>query len=504
MRWLALGCVLCLACSDEAVQREVAIVVSVRADPTVAMSLGRLEARLFVSSSAAAPRVRQFALGVADGATGFPFSFVLEEAAGTHARLELLGFEESDEPVIEHKQLIEFQQGSVELRLLADCLHHVCDGPEQTCVGGASCAPLASELNDAGRERPAVDQRRPSSMDAMIESRVDASEQRFDAGADAELPQERLPLCPANNECMLEEYLCLQSDDGEGYSCRGQYAAWPMPDRSPGAKVAPRYSLLSEEVVLDEITGLAWQRHRPATYAGCSGRIGAELGDSCSHDEAIRYCQQLVLGDQRWRLPSRIELESLLDLTQSTIAIDPTFFPGTDREPYWSITPELVPAFAGSTWRVSFQLRWSTAEPRASAAPVRCVRSQRAPNAPPSKRYTRASGLVLDAFTTLAWSDTISPSAFASADDAASYCATLGLRLPTYKELLTLADLTREVASDREFFPPYSSQSDWVLWTPARAVNGEPLSYAPALGTAIPLSVVANVDGIELHARCVR
>jgi hypothetical protein len=111
--------------------------------------------------------------------------------------------------------------------------------------------------------------------------------------------------CAAPNSCTSPDYPCVQTEP-PGYTCLGQFADWPMPDAVSGAKVKPSYAVTADpDVVIDQVTGLVWQRYLPAVYAGCTA--GAVAGSSCRWREAIEYCREHVLGGfDDWRLPSKM------------------------------------------------------------------------------------------------------------------------------------------------------------------------------------------------------
>jgi hypothetical protein len=56
-------------------------------------------------------------------------------------------------------------------------------------------------------------------------------------------------------------------------------------------------------------------------------------------------------GRSDWRLPNRVELESLLRLNANLPAIDAELFPNTAAVGYWSSTPYAISLDA---WRVGF------------------------------------------------------------------------------------------------------------------------------------------------------
>src|SRR5262249_4947437 len=154
------------------------------------------------------------------------------------------------------------------------------------------------------------------------------------------------------------------------------------------------YDLTTSGVVLDRVTGLMWER---AVNTGSS-----------PWSEASAYCSSLTLsGFADWRLPTLIELLSLLDYTQQGPLIDPTAFPNTPfMAPdglFWSAS-----AHQGSTsqfWFVHFagstEISQST-----SLFRVRCVREAQAPATAgegdtPPLRYSIQNGVVADVKTHL-------------------------------------------------------------------------------------------------------
>ena len=113
-----------------------------------------------------------------------------------------------------------------------------------------------------------------------------------------------------SNACVTT---CSTSADCQTYlvcgptaSCLDPWAAWPMPNPpSTGLPNAASYDTASTSgVVKDQVTGLWWQQ---------------TLGDNPSGQSwsaAGGYCAALALGGHNdWRVPTRIELVSLLDFT---------------------------------------------------------------------------------------------------------------------------------------------------------------------------------------------
>jgi Protein of unknown function (DUF1566)/Calcium-binding EGF domain/EGF domain len=155
-------------------------------------------------------------------------------------------------------------------------------------------------------------------------------------------------LCSDANECSgqnvcTSDYPCANRTPG--YVCTGQLAEWPMPDPQPGSINAPSYTRSSQDqVVTDNITRLSWQA-TPSSDAGCTPER------TCNSDEARSYCANLELGGRdNWRLPTKIELESILDYSASP-AVDIGAFPNLNGY-IWTSSPCL--ARGDFWWLVDF------------------------------------------------------------------------------------------------------------------------------------------------------
>jgi hypothetical protein len=150
---------------------------------------------------------------------------------------------------------------------------------------------------------------------------------------------------------------------GMAYVCRGQFADWPMPSTT-GTKAAPSY-MPSQETVHDAVTNLTWQRNLPSTYAGCTA--------FCTWDKAKAYCDALVLeGADDWRLPTMIELVSILDDNTVMPSIDAEVFPNTPSENFWSASPNA--GDPNQAWGVGFAAFQVLPRAKTDNLRVRCVR----------------------------------------------------------------------------------------------------------------------------------
>jgi hypothetical protein len=103
------------------------------------------------------------------------------------------------------------------------------------------------------------------------------------------------------------------------------------------------------------------------------------LGDDrMTHAAAEKACADFdLVGLAGWRLPSRMELESILDLTRHDPAIDTSFFPDTKAAYYWSGCR--LAAGPDCAWVVDFDRGGVSDGHRDGGARVRAVRVASAP-----------------------------------------------------------------------------------------------------------------------------
>ena len=101
---------------------------------------------------------------------------------------------------------------------------------------------------------------------------------------------------------------------------------------------AGRYTI-ANGTVYDTKTKLTWQQ------AGSAGKSCWEC--------AANYCSSLGGG---WHLPTMKELQTLVDYSRSNPSIDPTAFPSTPAERFWSSTTaaEYVSTEWPKAWTVDF------------------------------------------------------------------------------------------------------------------------------------------------------
>ncbi len=214
----------------------------------------------------------------------------------------------------------------------------------------------------------------------------------------------------------------------------------------------PSYTDNGDGTITDNVTGLVWQKQDDATAR--------------TWDNAVTYCSDLTLGGQiDWRLPSQIELISIIDNGVYNPSINTTFFPGTvSSTSYWSST---AGAYGTSgAWGVGFHVGFSDSSYKAYSNYVRCVRGgQTTPSL-----TDNGNGTVMDSGTLLTWQQ--GENSAMTWETALSYCEGLSLagstdwRLPNHKELLSLVDYSRYNPSiNTTFFPNAISSFYWSSTT---------------------------------------
>jgi hypothetical protein len=236
--------------------------------------------------------------------------------------------------------------------------------------------------------------------------------------------------------------------------------AAPIDCASPGAKGQdgsylvhpaeyysdPGWSMQNKESVRDAVTGLNWDKM--AT-------------DMLSWNAAQSYCATLGPG---WRLPSRLELLSLVDYGTSAPAIDKSFFSFTAGTTDFCGSSSLTQDGSG-VWGIDFaEGTASLMDTTAAMIRVRCVLGE----ALMSCLSLSEDGItVRDSGTGLIWQRDPPEEVFAW-HGAVGYCESLNeagfydWRLPNAKELQSLVDDGRMFpAVDLEMFPDTSG----IFWS---------------------------------------
>lgn len=149
------------------------------------------------------------------------------------------------------------------------------------------------------------------------------------------------------------------------------WAAWPMPNPAEitdaGLPNLARYDSSTAGVVKDLVTHLVWQQ--PLATAGTCAA-------PCVLSDATAYCASLSLATYpagSWRVPTRIELVSLVDSTQSmsTVATINAAFLHAPMGYSW--TSSFTPQDTGQVYVVDFTYGTTQSDDATSTNLVRCV-----------------------------------------------------------------------------------------------------------------------------------
>jgi len=114
-------------------------------------------------------------------------------------------------------------------------------------------------------------------------------------------------------------------DAGKG-TAAVQWAHFKMPNYDAGDASPPRpptYTDNGADIVTENVSGLVWRRALVPQA-------------SLTEDQAEAACAGLDPGTGPWRLPSRIELVTLIDYGRTGALIDPTHFPNVKNAKLWS------------------------------------------------------------------------------------------------------------------------------------------------------------------------
>ncbi|MCC5813499.1 MAG: DUF1566 domain-containing protein [Leptospira sp.] len=296
-----------------------------------------------------------------------------------------------------------------------------------------------------------------------------------------------------------------------GAGAIGGYTLNANEDGSTQLGVARSYTDNSNGTVTDNATGMVWQKcSRGQENDGtCSG-----TATTASWAVAGTYCSELELaGESNWRLPSRQELETLVDYGKTTQPrIDTTVFPATVSDRYWSATTNALNT--SNAWSARFSTGLIISVGKTSTFSVRCVSGA-------SKVYTsnftdNGNGTVKDNATGLVWqkcSQGLSGSNCETGTattptwgDALTECSMLGLasrtwRLPNINELKSLVDTTKESTPtiDTTAFP---ETFDGNYSSSTTLTSNTTFIYAAVFNTGATNNAVKTNDTAQ-RVRCV-
>jgi hypothetical protein len=226
------------------------------------------------------------------------------------------------------------------------------------------------------------------------------------------------------------------------------------------------YVANADGTVTEKVSGLTWET--------------TVSGTSYTQQDAVALC---AAKGGRWRLPTRLELASLVDFANTAPVI------------YWTET--LYHNNNGDAWSVGFDVGYSDYGVRNNPDLVRCVLPPTTVCLP--QRYVVSAAGVQDLTTGLTWQQTIDQKQY-TWDDAKSYCAAMGAgwRVPSLTELQTIVDdVTEYPAIDLAIFPDTPHDDFWTSTPDPAGVAGA--WYVDFFYGATDLDVLTRV----FYVRCV-
>jgi hypothetical protein len=342
--------------------------------------------------------------------------------------------------------------------------------------------------------------------DAGVAQRSDAAVSVTSIVSDADAGEYDPLMDPANRN---EDYATFMSLVPKEHV----FAEWLMPDTTEHAKAKPSYTV-SEHVITDNVTQLRWQRVLPVIYPGCTAEYKfverkRGVGTGCTWEEAQAYCQRpevaAELGPGDWRVPTKIELESLVDVSRVN-SVDPLFddFP---IDLVWTSSPFPNPKPNGLklAWAIDFMVGSSFDSARFSGARVRCVasRNREGGSALEYEELGDNKYAIRDKHTQLEW-QRFPDSATRNWAEAKAYCEGLELngvswRLPSFKELLTIVDSTRNQPSVTVRALPVAHEERY--WSSSEFLDGRDSVYQVSFKDGVGF---AGSITDEHYVRCVR
>jgi hypothetical protein len=329
---------------------------------------------------------------------------------------------------------------------------------------------MSFETPDAGVDHTSVDDAPDASADepslgsAFTDDAPSNPDSPDDDGGDSSPPSNQRALAEAGTRTFVEAST-LAADQGTtatSFPCGPAWPAWPMPQPqsltgtpSDPQKNLPNpqtYDVTNPDVVIDSVTHLTWQKEvAPNSFTFAQAQI---------------YCASLQLANRNdWRLPSRIELASLLDITQSrTGYINRTAFADAPLDIFWTCSSG--PANPLTVWYVGFNdVGDVNIEDKLSSSRARCVAGSTDVTPPPTRYAINAAQTeVYDLETGLTWQRSTAPSGFYIWGDGFSYCQSLGAgwRLPSVTELYTIVDEKQSFSAvDATAFPDRPNGNYW-------------------------------------------
>jgi hypothetical protein len=335
----------------------------------------------------------------------------------------------------------------------------------------------------------------PANLPVDADGGVDAGFEMPDAGSDAAAPDAGPAPLPRSPHPPLYRtgLVTCANDTTQMLAC--PVAGWELQDGDfqPNAQT---FVASANDEVTDKTTGLVWQR--------------GDDGKTYDQASAMQHCASFKSAEAAtgWRLPSVVELMTLIDNNVDNPSIDPSFM-GAQSTNYWTATPTATVKMLA--WTVKFDFGEVIPLLMTSSLPVRCVRGQSSILNAGSHGLRKAGELsvtadtVQDTTTRLEWQRR-DDGTKRNWKDALSYCSRLSLggkngwHLPNISELLGIVQydgLNNGVAIDPAFQDPKGD----LYWTSSLNQGAPTLTWSITFNLGVVDGVTVPAPG---YARCVR
>ncbi len=230
---------------------------------------------------------------------------------------------------------------------------------------------------------------------------------------------------------------------------------------------------INDYTTTDNSTGLVWKTCSQGLSDAACGTGGVITMNWQDAQTGVNGCNTLnsantgngYAGRKTWRLPSKVELESIVDYTGFNVDINPDFFPHISANNYW--TSSSLANDSTSAWFIGF--RGGIARPylpKNNLISALCVSGHRKVE---TENFTdNADGVVQDNTTGLFWQKCASevpgiecegtPDTARNFSYLLNYCNGLSLagktwRLPNVKELSSIVNTEKFPGMPIRFFP---------------------------------------------------
>ena len=169
----------------------------------------------------------------------------------------------------------------------------------------------------------------------------------------------------STGDAALSWFINFSQGDSNNSLSQTAASAYSRCVQVPPTQVLPasHYTIANGEVI-DNYTSLIWQQDHSGSTA------------TLAWDDAVAYCNSLMLGGHAWRLPSLNEIASIVDDVPAgdvSPAVDHAVFPVTSPNlQYWSASP--YGTNTAERWTLNFKDGFTAHRATSTLAIARCVR----------------------------------------------------------------------------------------------------------------------------------